>query len=52
MLGAQAENSDLIPDGLCATEGVEAELAATESQRPVLPLPLEGDGDESGDGWC
>ena len=39
-------------DGLCATEGVEAELAATESQRPVLPLPLDGDGDESGDGWC
>jgi len=31
---------------------VDVELAVTESQRPVLPLPLEGDGEESGDGWC
>lgn len=28
------------------------ELAVIESHRPVLPLPLEGDGDESGDGLC
>lgn len=31
---------------------MDVELAVTESQRPVLPLPLEGDGDESGDGLC
>lgn len=38
-----------VPEGLCTTEGVEVELAAAESQRPVLPLD---DGEERGEGLC
>lgn len=40
-----------IPEGLCATEGVDVELATAELQHPVLLLE-DGDSEEEEDGWC
>lgn len=46
------EGQARVPDGLCATEWVDAELATAESQHPVLLLE-DGDSEEEeeGLGW-